>query len=105
MRTALTISAVSHTVLLLWGVVTFAAKPHTPQSVESVAVDVISAKEFSQLTAGSKNAPAVEANARPLVETVGERRPVDDPTGKIGRKEVADTTERSPPAPTPPTPA
>src|SRR5438105_994610 len=29
MRTALTISAVSHAVLLLWGVVTFVAKPHT----------------------------------------------------------------------------
>src|SRR5882757_10861313 len=107
MRTALTISAVSHTVLLLWGLVTFVAKPHTAPSVESVAVDVISAKEFSQLTAGSKNAPKVETNARPLVETVGERRPVDDPTGKIGRKEIADTTEKPPPAPTPkpPTPA
>jgi len=106
MRTALTISAVSHTVLLLWGVVTFVAKPHTAQSVESVAVDVISAKEFSQLTAGSKNAAAV-TTPKPFVETVGERRPVDDPTGKIGRKEIADTTERPPPAPTPkpPTPA
>jgi len=100
MRTALTISAVSHTVLLLWGVVTFVAKPHTAQSVESVAVDVISAKEFSQLTAGSKNAAAV-TTPKPFVETVGERRPVDDPTGKIGRKEIADTTERPPPAPTP----
>src|SRR5882757_3849309 len=107
MRTALTISAVSHTVLLLWGVVTFVAKPHTAQSVESVAVDVISAKEFSQLTAGSRNAPKVEANAKPVVETVGERRPVDDPTGKIGKKEIADTTEKPPPAPMPkpPTPA
>ena len=106
MRTALTISAVSHTVLLLWGVVTFVAKPHTAQSVESVAVDVISAKEFSQLTAGSKNAAAV-TTPKPFVETVGERRPVDDPTGKIGRKEIADTTGRPPPAPTPkpPTPA
>src|SRR5882757_10695706 len=105
MRTALTISAVSHTVLLLWGMVTFVAKPHTAQSVESVAVDVISAKEFSQLTAGSRNAPKVEANARPLVETVGERRPVDDPTGKIGKKEIADTNDKPPPAQTPPIPA
>jgi outer membrane biosynthesis protein TonB len=104
MRKALTISAVSHAVLLLWGVVTFAAKPHTPQSVESVAVDIISDKQFSQLTAGSKNAPNVEA-AKPLVETVGERRPVDDPTGKIGTKTIADTTDKPPPTPKPPTPA
>lgn len=105
MRTALTISAVSHTVLVLWGVVTFAAKPHTSQSLKSVAVDVISATEFSQLTAGSKNAPKVET-AKPLVDTVGDRKPVDDPTGKIGKKEVVDATEKPPPAPaaTPPVP-
>lgn len=104
MRTALTISAVSHTVLLLWGVVTFAAKPHTVQSVESVTVDIISDKQFSQLTAGSKNAPNV-TNAKPFVETVGARRPVDDPTGKIGKKDIADTTDQPAPAPKPPTPA
>jgi outer membrane biosynthesis protein TonB len=100
MRTALTISAVSHTVLLLWGVMTFAAKPHTPQSVEGLPVDVISATEFSQLTAGSKNAPKVET-AKPLVDTVGERKPVEDPTGKIGKNEISDVTEKPPPAPAP----
>jgi len=90
-------------VLVLWGVVTFAARPHTPQSIESVAVDVISATEFSQLTAGSKNAPKVET-AKLLVDTVGDRKPVDDPTGKIGKKEVVDATEKPAPASAPPTP-
>src|SRR5262245_40196429 len=103
MRTALTISAVSHAVILLWGVWAFAAKPHTAKS-ESLTVDVISAQDFSQLTAGSRNAPKVEAE-KPLVDTIGERKTVDDPTGKVGKKDIADTTEKPPPAPPkPPTP-
>src|SRR5262245_29446495 len=105
MRTALAISAVGHSALLLWGVLTFAAQPYNPQSVETVTVDMISDKDFSQLTAGSRNAPKVET-AKPLVDTVGARKPSEDLTAKVGPKEIADTTEKPQPAPPkPPTPA
>ena len=57
MKTDWTISAIAHALILGAGFVSFAARPLERSAAESVAVDIISASELSQLTAGSKAAP------------------------------------------------
>jgi outer membrane biosynthesis protein TonB len=106
MRTGLTISAIGHAALLLWSVLTFVAKPHNAESTEAMPIDIISATDFSALTAGASNAPKAET-AKPLVEKVDERKPVDDPMAKVDKKEVKAATDAPPPAsePKPPAPA
>lgn len=103
MRTGLTISAVAHTALLLWGVLTFATKPYTAESLESMPIDVISAKDFSALTSGANNAPKAEIS-KPLVDQVGERKPANDPTAKIEKKEITAAIDKPPPEPEKPKP-
>lgn len=104
MRISLAISAVGHTAFVLWGVLTFAGTPHKADSTEAMPVDVISATDFSQLTAGNRNAPKAET-AKPLVDKVGERKPVEDPTAKVEKKEIAAAIDKPPPAPEPKPPA
>src|SRR5215475_7911545 len=77
MRTGLTISAISHTVLLLWGIITFTGKPYTAESTEAMPIDIISAKDFSQLTAGTKNAPKTDTS-KPMVDQVAENKPTEE---------------------------
>jgi outer membrane biosynthesis protein TonB len=104
MRTGLTISGVGHAALLLWSVVTFVAKPYHVDSTDALPVDIISEKDFSQLTSGAKNAPQAEL-AKPLVDKVAEVKPVEDPIAKLEKKEIKaaiDTPtppERKPPEP------
>ena len=100
MKTGLTISAIGHIALLLWGVLTFVTKPYKVDSTEAMPVDVISAAEFSQLTAGARNASKAET-AKPLVDKIGERKPADDPTAKLDKKEVTAAIDKPPPMPEP----
>src|SRR3954464_3063813 len=102
MRTGLTISAVGHTAFLLWGLISFAAAPYKTEPTESMPIDIISAKDFSQLTAGSKSAPKSETS-KPLVDKVGERKLADDPDAKVEKKEIKAAVEK-PPEPKPPEP-
>jgi hypothetical protein len=105
MRTGVTISAVGHTAALLWGVLTFVTTPYKADTLEAMPIDVISATEFSQLTAGHRNAPKAET-AKPMAEKVAERKLADDPTAKVATKEIKAATEAPPPMPEPkpPTP-
>lgn len=107
MRKSLAISAVGHGVMLLWGVVAFAAKPYYADSPPSMPVDIISVSDFSKLTAGSQNAPQQEV-AKPLAEKVGETKITDDPNAKVvEKKEITASTDAPPPLPEakPPAPA
>ena len=71
----------------MWGIITFTGKPYTAESTEAMPIDIISAKDFSQLTAGTKNAPKTDTS-KPMVDQVGEKKPTDDPNAKIEKKEV-----------------
>jgi outer membrane biosynthesis protein TonB len=97
MRTGLTISGVGHAAVLLWSVLAFAARPYQAESTESLPVDIISASDFSQITAGAKNAPKLDA-PKPLVEKVADAKPVDDPTAKLAKKEIKAATDTPPQA-------
>ena len=105
MRTGLTISAIGHAALLLWSVLTFVAKPHNAESTEAMPIDLISAADFSQLTAGASNAPKADTS-KALVDKVEDaRKPADDPMAKVEKKEVEAATDAPPPPPEPPAPA
>ena len=52
----------------VWGLVAFAARPSEAPPTDSLPVEFVSATEFSQLTAGVKNAPKPIENAKPLAD-------------------------------------
>lgn len=101
MRKALTISAIGHAVLLLWGMVTFVVKPLEANTAESLPIDVISDAEFSQITAGMKTAKKTDT-PKPLVEKLGEQKPVEELT-KVDKKPPIQTASAEP-MPIPPEP-
>lgn len=98
MRTGLTISSVAHATALLWAVLTFTANPLESKTPDSIAVDVISASELSQMTQGSKTAPKQET-PKPLVEKQGEKKPPEDHTAKITEKKEVEATKSEPTPP------
>jgi len=102
MKTGLTISALVHAALLLWGLVSFSARPLEAAPKDALPVDIISDKEFSELTKGVKNA-AKTAEPKPLVEKIGDPKPVEDSTAKVSEKREikAAKAEAEPPPPIP----
>src|SRR5260221_11251744 len=90
-------SAIGRAALLLWSVWSLAAKP-LPVSNEGLPVDLVTASEFSKITAGSKDAPKAET-PKPLVEKVAEAKPVEDPTAKVVEKKEVKAAREPPPAP------
>jgi outer membrane biosynthesis protein TonB len=97
MRTAYTISGIGHAAVLLWSVWSFTGKPLAAPPSQALPVDIVTASEFSQITAGTLNAPKVET-PKPLVEKIGEKKPVEDPQAKVvEKKEVTAAREAAPP--------
>jgi colicin import membrane protein len=104
MKRSLIISAVGHAAVLLWCLVSFAAKPYEAGPQDSLPVDIISSAEFSQITLGSRNAPRVE-KAKPLVEKVAEPTlPPDDPALKVSENQEVKTASPEAAPPSPPKP-
>ena len=102
MKTGLAISALFHAALLLWGLISFAAKPLEAKPNDALPVDIISDKQFSEMTKGVKNAPK-DAKPAPLVEKIDPSKPVDDSTAKVTPKKELDSA-RNEPQPPPPAP-
>lgn len=107
MKRGITISAIGHGAVLLWALVSF-AHPLDTKPAESMPVDIVSADEFTKLTAGAKNAPKAET-PKPVVEKIAEEKPVEDPNAKVVEKKTveATTAESTPiaePKPKPPEP-
>src|SRR5262245_42891569 len=93
-----------HVIVLGWGALTFAARPLTSDP-SPMPIDIISVSEFTELTAGSRNAPKPQP-AKPVADQLGERKPPDDPAANVAKTEVHAATDKTtpPPEPTPPTP-
>jgi len=102
MRTASVISTGLHAAVLLFAVVTFTGKSLEATPVESLPVDFVSEKDFSEMTKGVKDAPKPD-KPKPLVEKIDTPKPVEMQAPKIDKKEVAPTAEK-PPEPKPPEP-
>ena len=67
MKTGLTISALAHVALLLWGLVSFAARPLEAAPSDALPVDIISDKQFTEMAKGVKNAPQAD-EPKPLID-------------------------------------
>ena len=101
MKSGVTISTAAHALLLAWGLVSFSAKPFDAATAESLPVDVISATEFSQMTAGAKTAPKAET-PKPVVEKVADTTPPPkDLTAKISDKPAIEAAKDDAPPPMP----
>jgi hypothetical protein len=102
MRLGLPISSIGHAAVLIWAVVSFAARPFNAPA-ESMPVDLVSASEFSQMMAGAQTAPKAE-KPQPVVDKIADAKPVLDPTPKVSDKPPIDPTAAEPPPPAPPDP-
>ena len=101
MRRSLVISGTAHAVLLVWGLIAFVARPSEAPLADPLPVEFVSATEFSQLTAGVKNAPKPIDNAKPLADKVGEPKPVKELAPKVVDKPEIRTDSAPPPEPKP----
>src|SRR5713226_3684477 len=98
MRKSLAISATAHAAVLAWGMLTFASQPYKVDITEALPIDIISAFDFSQMTAGAKTGTQTE-NANPLADNVGERKAGDDPNAKVVKQNEIKAATEVPPAP------
>jgi len=102
MKTGLAISALVHAALLVWGLISFAARPLEARPTDALPVDIISDKQFTEMAKGLKSAPQND-KPTPLVEKVDTPKPVDDATAKINEKKELKAAKNEP-APPPPAP-
>lgn len=99
MKMASAISAGLHAAVLLWALVSFTGKPLEATPVESLPVDLVSEKDFSEMTKGVKTAPKAEI-PRPLVEKLGDPKLAEVPVPKLTeKKEITPTAEKTPEPP------
>ncbi len=101
MKKATAISAGLHVAVLLWATLSYSGKAFEVPPAQSLPVDFISEKDFSQMTKGIKNAPKAE-KAKPIVEKKAEPKPVEQPKAKVAKKEVkaaVDKVREPPPQP------
>ncbi len=101
MKRSLAISGAAHAVVLLWGLVAFAARPNEAPQAEPLPVEFVSATEFSQLTAGVKNAPKPLEHEKPLADKVGDPKPVKELAPKVADKPEIKTDSAAAPEPKP----
>jgi len=107
MKKATAISAGLHAAVLLWATLTFTGKTLEATPPESLPVDLVSDKDFSEITKGIKEAKKVEP-PKPLVEKKAEEppKPVEDIKPKITEKKEIEAQKEitQPPPPQPPKP-
>jgi outer membrane biosynthesis protein TonB len=107
MKRYLTISGIAHVIVLGWGLIAFTTRPTEAPQAEPLPVEFVSATDFSQLTAGVKNAPKSADNPKPLADKVGDPKPVtelapkvvDKPEIKTDSKPAAEVKQDPKPAP------
>lgn len=78
MRSDLIISSIGHAALLIWCALSFSVAPLIAAAPDALPIDIISDKQFSELTKGTKSAPKAET-PKPLVDKVDEPKPNPTP--------------------------
>ena len=107
MKMASVISTGLHVLVLAWATLSFSGKTFEVTPAESLPIDLVSEKEFSQLTKGVKEAPKPVEKPKPLVEKKAEAppKPVEDIKPKtVEKKQVAANKEMAPTPEPPPEP-
>jgi len=98
-RTASVISTGLHAAVLLWALLSFSSSPFKVTPAESLPVDLISEKQFSELTKGVKDAPKPVDKPKPKVEKIDTPKPKpEDLKAKIAEKkpEIKATAKKQP---------
>jgi outer membrane biosynthesis protein TonB len=96
-RVATAVSGGLHAAVLLWALISFSSRPLEATPVDSLPVDLISDKDFSELTKGIKEPPKPVEKPKPLVQKIDEPKPVE-PELKLNEKlEVKQAQEKPPP--------
>jgi colicin import membrane protein len=98
-RVATAVSGGLHAAVLLWAVISFSTRPLEATPVDSLPVDLISAKDFSEMTKGVKEAPKPAERPKPLVQKIDEPKPIDEPAPKLTEKKEIKTAREKPPQP------
>ena len=96
MKTASAISTGLHAAVLLWALISFSGESFKVTPAESLPVDIISDKDFSQLTKGIKDAPKPVEQPKPPVEKKEEPKPkIEDFKAAItDKQDVKPTLEK-----------
>ena len=102
-RVATAVSGGLHAAVLLWALISFSSKPLEATPVDSLPVDLISAKDFSEMTKGVKEKPKAE-KPKPLVQKIDTPKPVDEPAPKLTEKQEIKTPAAKPQPETKPDP-
>jgi colicin import membrane protein len=103
-RTASVISTALHIAVLGWATLSFSGKTFEVTPPESLPVDIITDKDFSEITKGVKDAKKVEEKPKPVVEKIAEPppKPVEELKPTINEKrEVAINKDAAPEPPKP----
>jgi outer membrane biosynthesis protein TonB len=103
MKTASVISTGLHVAVLLWATLSFTGESFKVPPTESLPVDLVSDKEFSEITMGVKEAPKPVEKPKPLVEKIAEPtpKPVEDTKPKVSEKKQLEAAAEKQPAPKP----
>jgi colicin import membrane protein len=101
MKAASAISTGLHAAVLLFAVVSFSGKTFDVTPAESLPVDLVSEKDFSEITKGIKQAPKPLEKPKPLVEKKDEKPPVtaEEIVAKLTEKKEIKPTAEKPPEP------
>jgi outer membrane biosynthesis protein TonB len=100
LRADWTISACCHLAVLGTALVSFTPSRLPTPPTESIAVNIVTDTDKSEMTRGSPTAPKQETQ-KPFVERIGEQNTVEDPAAKIAPREVIAATDAAPPPPEP----
>jgi outer membrane biosynthesis protein TonB len=104
MRMASAISTGLHAAVLLWALLSFSGSTFEVTPAESLPVDLVSEKEFSEMTKGAKQAPKLEIS-KPLVEKIADAKPAEEIVPKLTEKKelkaVQEKTAEPQPLPKP----
>jgi len=88
-RKSAAISAGLHAAVLLWALVSFSGKTFEVTPAESLPVDLINDKDFSEMTKGAKDAPKPKLEPeppKPLVEKLDTPKPAEEIAPKLTEK-------------------
>lgn len=102
MRTASAISTGLHVAVLVWATLSFTGENFKVTPAESLPVDFISEKDFSEMTKGIKDVPKPAEKPKPLVEKKAEEpKPVEDLKPKVSEKKEVEAAREKVPEPQP----
>lgn len=106
MRTASVISTALHIAVLGWATLSLNSKAFEVTPPESLPVDIITDKQFSEITKGVKDAPKPAEKPKPIVEKIAEPppKPPDEIKPTINDKRTVENNKEAaapPPQPEP----